>query len=89
MQNFSPTVHLRKKLPSIRAFSHIKAIGHACYFCNSRTIIFFIAACENIRLNHLMMIYIHKDRSIDIEKAMNGFILSCEERIHVFGKPKL
>ena len=41
------------------------------------------------RLNHLMMICIHKDRSIDIEKAMNDFILSCEERIHVFGKPKL
>ena len=41
------------------------------------------------RLNHLMMIHLHKDRSIDIEKAMNTFILSCQERIHVFGKPQL
>lgn len=40
------------------------------------------------RLNHLMMIYIHQDRKIDIEEAMNEFILSNSERARVFGKPQ-
>ena len=38
------------------------------------------------RLNHLMMIYIHQDKKIDIEEAMNEFILLNDERIRVFGK---
>ena len=40
------------------------------------------------RLNHLMMIYIHQDRKIDLEEAMNEFILFNSERIRVFGKPQ-
>ena len=40
------------------------------------------------RLNHLMMIYIHQDRKIDTEEAMNEFILFNSERMRVFGKPQ-
>ena len=40
------------------------------------------------RLNYLMMIYIHQDRKIDTEEAMNEFILYNSERIRVFGKPQ-
>ena len=40
------------------------------------------------RLNHLMMIYIHKDRKIDIEESMNDFILFNNERMQIFGKPQ-
>ena len=56
---------------SFSSLRHVKT-----YLCTTMT---------RERLNHLMMIYmyIHKDRSIDIEKAMNDFILSCEERIHM------
>lgn len=38
------------------------------------------------RLNHLMMIYIHKDRKIDIIKAMREFVQCNDERLRVFGK---
>ena len=40
------------------------------------------------RLNHLMMIYIHKDKAINIEEAMDDFIVFNNERMQVFGKPK-
>ncbi len=40
------------------------------------------------RLNHLMMIYIHQDRKIDIEEAMDKFVLFNDERKRVFGKPQ-
>ena len=40
------------------------------------------------RLNHLMMIYIHKDKAINIEEAMDDFIVLNNERMQVFGKPK-
>ena len=40
------------------------------------------------RLNHLMIIYIHKDRKIDTEKAMDEFISLNSERIQVFGRAK-
>ena len=40
------------------------------------------------RLNHLMMIYIHKDKAINIEEAMDDFIVLDNERMQVFGKPK-
>ena len=38
------------------------------------------------RLNHLLMLYIHKDRKIDIIKAMQEFVQANSERLHVFGK---
>ena len=40
------------------------------------------------RLNHLMMIYIHKDKTIDIQEAMDDFILLNNERMKIFGKPQ-
>ena len=39
------------------------------------------------RLNHLMMLYIHKDRKIDMNQAVKEFILCNEDRKFVFGKP--
>ena len=41
------------------------------------------------RLNHLMMIYIHKNRIIDIEKAMDEFISLNSEYMQVFGRAKV
>ena len=38
------------------------------------------------RLNHLMMLYIHKDRKIDIIKAMKEFVQCNDERLRMFGK---
>lgn len=38
------------------------------------------------RLNHFMMLYIHKDRKVDIIKAMREFVQFNDERLHVFGK---
>ena len=40
------------------------------------------------RLNHLMMMYIHQDRKINMDKAIDDFILANSERIRIFGKPK-
>lgn len=37
------------------------------------------------RLNHLMMLYIHKERKIDYDEAMKEFICN-QERIQTFGK---
>ena len=39
------------------------------------------------RLNHLVMIYIHKDKTIDIEEVMDDFFLLNNERMQIFGKP--
>ena len=38
------------------------------------------------RLNQLMMLYIHKDRNVDIIKAMQEFVQYNDERLRVFGK---
>ena len=38
------------------------------------------------RLHHLMMICIHKDRKIDIIKAMKEFVQCNDERLRMFGK---
>ena len=37
------------------------------------------------RLNHLMMLYIHKDRKVSITDAMKEFVLSNDERKCIFG----
>ena len=37
------------------------------------------------RLNHLMMIYIHKDKKIDFTEAMKEFVLSKDNRLGKFG----
>ena len=36
------------------------------------------------RLNHLMMIYIHKDRKIDFKKAIKKFVHVKENRLNIF-----
>ena len=41
------------------------------------------------RLNHLMMIYIHQDRKINIKQTMSEFISCNKERIQTFGAPTL
>ena len=39
------------------------------------------------RLNHLMILYIHKDRKVDIIiKAMQEFLQCNDKRLHVSGK---
>ena len=37
------------------------------------------------RLNHLMMLYIHKDREVNIIHAMKEFVLCNDERKSIFG----
>ena len=37
------------------------------------------------RLNHLLMIYIHKERDVDIKAAMKEFIQCNRERMELFG----
>ena len=37
------------------------------------------------RLNHLMMLYIHKNRNVSITDAMKEFVLSNDERKCIFG----
>ena len=39
------------------------------------------------RLNYLMLLYIHKDRCIDLKTAITEFIQSNSERKHTFGIP--
>ena len=40
------------------------------------------------RLNHLMMLHIHKDitDSIDLSDVANDFVRNCEHRSNIFGK---
>ena len=38
------------------------------------------------RLNHLMMIYVRKDKKIDFTESMKEFVLSKDNRLGVFGK---
>ena len=56
-------------------------------FSSLRHVKTYLHTMKQERLNHLM-IYIHQDRKIDIEEAMNEFILFNSERIRVFGKPQ-
>ena len=41
---------------------------------------------ETGRLNNLTMLYIHKDRKVDIAEAICEFISQNSERVIVFGK---
>ena len=36
------------------------------------------------RLNHLMMIYVHKDKKIDFTESMKEFVLSKDNRLGIF-----
>lgn len=70
--------------------------SYARYLCHSKAIIFFTKTHQTLlrttmkqeRLNHLMMIYIHQDKKIITEEAMNEFIMFNDERMRVFGKPQ-
>ena len=37
------------------------------------------------RLNHLMMLYIHKDKTIDFNEAMREFVIYKDNRRDIFG----
>ena len=56
-------------------------------FSSLRHVKTYLRTMKQERLNHLM-IYIHQDRKIDIEEAMNEFILFNNECMRVFGKPQ-
>ena len=38
------------------------------------------------RLNHLLLLHIHKDRQIDLLAAMREFVLLNDERFRIFGR---
>ena len=38
------------------------------------------------RLNHLLLLHIHKDRQIDFLAAMREFVLLNDERLRIFGR---
>ena len=46
---------------------------------------YLLTTMKQERLNHLMIIHIHKDRLIDFKSAIQEFIHTKENRINTFG----
>ena len=64
------------------------AMAERSFSCLRHVKTYLRTTMKQDRLNHLMTIYIHKDRVIDIEEAMDVFILFNSEHMQIFGKPK-
>ena len=54
-------------------------------FSSLRRIKTYLTTMRQERLNHLMMLYIHKDRKVNVTDAMKEFALCNDERKCVFG----
>ena len=64
------------------------AVSERSFSALKRVKTYFRATTKEKRLNHLMILHVHKDRTdkIDLVDAANQFVEWKDNRVHIFGK---
>ena len=64
------------------------AVSERCFSTLKRVETYLRAATKEARLNHLMILHVHKDRTdkTDLVDVANQFVEWKENRVHIFGK---